>query len=379
VRHLVVTSHAPVLGGGRALRTYGIVRALAGLAPVDLLFPWFGAAAAAPEYERMDGLALHGVHASRGPLRALAYAWARVEGVPAGFARGISPELVRRARELAGAPGRGLVVADGPTARAATWRLSGVTYNAHNLESAFRHDAGDEDLGSRRSLERFERRMLERSTESWMASRADTEAAARLAPGARLRYVPNVVDVAAIEPVPPHEGEPRALFVADFGYGPNATGMRFLLDEVCPRVWEHVPDARIALVGRGITDPPRDPRVEVRGFVESLRDEYAAATCAVVPLLEGGGSPLKFVEALAYGVPVVATPKAAAGIDAEPGKHYLKGDGAEAFAAALTAVLRDGAPETARAGRRLAEESYSIESLQKLLKGSDPFLRVVEG
>ena len=48
-----------------------------------------------------------------------------------------------------------------------------------------------------------------------------------------------------------------------------------------------------------------------------------ARDCAIVPLLQGGGTPLKFVEALAYGLPVVATPRAAAGLGVD-GEHYLR-------------------------------------------------------
>ena len=362
---LVVTSHTPVLGSGRALRTYGLVRALAMHGPVDVAFPWFGADAPAPEYERIDGVALHGVRASRGPSRALTYMRARRLGVPPGFARGISPDLVKLAKRLAGAPGRGRVIADGPTVAAAMWSIPGVIYNAHNLESAFRHDAGDTDLGSRAALEGFERHLLEHSAESWMASPADMKAAAELAPGAILRYVPNVVDVGRIEPVTPST-DPRAVFVADFSYGPNAEAMKWLLEEVYPRVWEKLPDARITLVGRGPM-PLDSEQVEALGFVDDLRAAYARAACVVVPLLQGGGSPLKFVEAMAHGLPVVATPKAAAGLEAVAGVHYIEGDAADQFAGALLEVFERGASEIAAKGRALAEERYSVEALAEMV------------
>ncbi len=90
--------------------------------------------------------------------------------------------------------------------------------------------------------------------------------------------------------------------------------------------------------------------------------------CAVVPLLQGGGTPLKFVEALAHGLPVVATTRAAAGLAAVDGEHCLLADGPEAFAMALLSVLRDGAPELGRRGRELAAERYSIEALTRLLE-----------
>ena len=144
--------------------------------------------------------------------------------------------------------------------------------------------------------------------------------------------------------------------------------LRFLLDEVLPLVWARIPDAKLALVVAGLERAPdEDPRVESRGFVEQLADAYAGAACAVVPLLQGGGTPLKFVEALAYGLPVLATPRAAAGLAVSDGVDCLLAADAPEFAARLTTMLRDGAPEIGAAGRRLALECYSIEALTRLL------------
>ena len=199
-----------------------------------------------------------------------------------------------------------------------------------------------------------------------MVSHRDVELAADLAPGSALRYMPNVVDVAAIDPVTADRGAQRVLFVADFRYPPNQEGLRFLVDAVMPRVWSAVPEARLRVVGRGLVEPPgSDRRIETLGFVEDLRDAYRAVTCAVVPLLVGGGSPLKFVEALAYGVPVVATPVAAAGLDVRDGEHYRRAEGAEGFAAALMDELRGGDRAMGGRARSLAEAEYSIEALAR--------------
>jgi len=364
---LLVTPYAPTLGSGRAMRTYGIVRALAALGPVDLLYVPFGAAEPAQEFRAIEALRLHRVCPSRGPRRALFHARARLGGAPGSFARGASPELAAEAERLASAPGRGRVIADGPSAAVALAGLARrrpVIYNAHNLESAFRSEIDSDGASNGRRLEAFERQVLGSASEAWMVSASDMEGARRLAPRTRIRYVPNVVDVSGIEPVSLRPTRRRALFVADFTYAPNRTALRFLLDEVLPLVWHELPDARLDLAGRGFALPDdTDGRVRALGFVEDLAAVYAAADCAVVPLVHGGGSPLKFIEGLAYGLPVVATPRAAAGLEAVPGEHFLEGHDAPSFATALAYVLRSGAPEVARRGRELVEQAYSIEGL----------------
>jgi glycosyltransferase involved in cell wall biosynthesis len=370
MRDLLVTTHTPILRSGQTMRTYGIARALAAAGEgLTLLYARFEGAEPDGAFSSIPGIELHEVLASRGARRALAYASARASGTPGGFARGVSPELAAAARNLAAAPGRGRVIADGPIAAAALRGLSrrrSVVYNAHNLESGFRGELSPAE-GSVAALRRFERGLLGRASESWMVSEAELAAAAELCPRAHLRYVPNVVDVAAIIPVVP-SAEPRAVYVANFAYEPNRNGLRFLLEEVMPLVWERLPQARLRLVGPNLELPGGvDERIEAVGFVARLAEAYDAARCAVVPLLQGGGTPLKFVEALAYGLPVLATPRAAAGLAVSDGSDCVLADGAGAFAAALTTLLGQGAPEIGACGRELAMQRYSIEALAALL------------
>lgn len=366
---LIVSSYMPTRGSGRAARTYGIVRALAVGGPVELLHTRFGSETPDPAYERLDGVRLHPVTSSRRARRAGVWARARASGVPPAVARGVSPELAAAAEGLA--DGRQRVIADDPMAAVSLKRLARrrpVIYSAHNLESAFR-PGRDPDWGSRGSLETFERRLLETASETWMPSRADLEGARRLAPRAELRYVPNAVDVAEIDPRRDPASPPEALFVADFSYAPNLEALGFLLEEVMPRAWARRPELRLAVAGRGYEAPAgADERIDLLGFVEALGPVYARASCALVPLLSGGGSPLKFIEALAYGLPVVATPRGAAGLDADSSRHYFEGAGADGFAGALLGALDPGrGAAVGAAGRELAESTYSIEALARRL------------
>ena len=374
MRDLLITAHTPVLRSGHAVRTYGVARALAAQGNgLDLLYVGFDAPEPDAAFRSIPGVRLHEIAPSRGIGRTLTYGQARIAGVPSSFARGVSRELASDAARFAAEPDRGRVIADGPIVAASLASLARrrpVVYNAHNFESAFRLELNTgKRLGiNARGFRRFERGLLERAAETWMVSEADVAAARSLCPTAKLRYVPNVVDVAAINPVREPARERRAIFVASFFYEPNRIGLRFLLEDVFPRVWERLPDARLSLVGAGLERPPsEDPRVETLGFVDDLAGAYASARCALVPLLLGGGTPLKFIEALAHGLPVIATPRAAAGLDVRDGENCLVAEGGEAFAAALVRILTDGAPELGRRGRELAVERYSVEALTRLL------------
>jgi glycosyltransferase involved in cell wall biosynthesis len=372
MRTVLATPFTPSLDSGRARRTYGIVRALAAQAPLDVVYGAFGAAEPDDAYRDLTDVSLYQVERP-GPLaRGQAYLSARLRGLPDDFARGVWPGIATRAAQLAQGSDDVRVVAEGPLAAAALLPFAKrhpAIYCAHNLESAFRHRIGDAGA-TKRGLRRFERLLLERYAESWMVSEADIEGALALAPRAKLRLVPNVVDAAAIEPVAARTGQRRGLFLADFGYAPNREALRLLLEQVMPSLWRQAPEVHLIVAGKDsdrIESP--DPRVELRGFVPDLRDLYEEAGCVVVPLLEGGGSPLKFVEALAYGMPVVATPRAAAGLEVKAGEHYVEAEPTgDAFAAGMMAALDPaiGNP-LGRAGRELAEREYSIKALERAL------------
>ena len=102
-----------------------------------------------------------------------------------------------------------------------------------------------------------------------------------------------------------------------------------------------------------------DPAIEVTGFVNpQLYLERAGVLIA--PLRRSGGMRVMLREALARGVPVVATTQACVGLDLTPGEHLLVADTPSAFADAVALLLHD--PELgeriAAAARRHAIERY---------------------
>jgi polysaccharide biosynthesis protein PslH len=366
-----MTSSAPSLSTGRDMRTYTCIRALAMLGPVDMAYVPHDTDEPSGPYLEIENLEFHKIVPTRGPRRAAVYASKRLQGIPARCCRGTSPELIEMGEALAQRPDRGRVIvadANSATALMPIAHRQPLVYNAHNFEPDYVRSAFGNHALARAMRRRYEQKLIGLAAETWMVSRVDVQSALELVPGANIRYVPNVVDVAAIHAkrITRAAGESagQILMVGDFTYQPNRSGRDLLVDSVLPLVWRSLPEARLKIAGRGMEDwPVPDARIEVTGFVDSLAGLYAQADCVVVPITEGAGSPVKFIEALAYGVPVVATPRAARGLDVVAGVHYREGDDGTTLAEAIVEVLRDGGGDIAREGRLLAEHEHSIESL----------------
>ncbi|MCA9603366.1 MAG: glycosyltransferase, partial [Myxococcales bacterium] len=87
----------------------------------------------------------------------------------------------------------------------------------------------------------------------------------------------------------------------------------------------------------------------------------AAADVVAVPRRAPGGLPIKLLDALAAGVPVVAERRAAAGFELGDAAHFVSNDDPRAFARGLAAVLVAPAARTALAerGRAYVRDHHS--------------------
>ncbi|PRY16018.1 glycosyltransferase involved in cell wall biosynthesis [Kineococcus rhizosphaerae] len=192
---------------------------------------------------------------------------------------------------------------------------------------------------------RFEFAQARRARRVTACSRRDQEVLA--AAGVDSTFVPNgVLTGASADPVP-LRGEGRVLFVGAMDYGPNKASLRWFLDEVWPLVLRRVPDARFDVVGRGLAAshprPAGEPAgVEFHSDVAAVDPFYDAADICVVPLLSGGGTKIKLVEALSRGRAVVSTSLGLEGLE-EHAAAVRTADGAEPFADALVDLLQNPA------------------------------------
>lgn len=169
--------------------------------------------------------------------------------------------------------------------------------------------------------------------------------------------------VAAVPTTAPFERRQDMVFVAGWLSGrgsPNDDALGWFVEAVLPRVLRSVPWARLLVTGAG---PPlsvrvrRSAAVRLVGHVPDLWDLYNGVRVALSPTRFGSGVKIKTVEALAHGVPVVATPVGAEGVETNGLPLLEPTDDAEVMAAQIVELLSD--PEAWRRRRALIDRWLS--------------------
>jgi sugar transferase (PEP-CTERM/EpsH1 system associated) len=231
-------------------------------------------------------------------------------------------------------------------------------------------------------LAAFERAVAARADVSLFVSDAEADLFRRRSglAGADIRALQNGVDLDYYDPaaIPRRRPGPSGaedltgprpspgnliVFTGQMDYAPNIDAVRWFADAVMPLL----PEARFAIVGRKPSESVRrlaEARILVTGAVADVRSWLAAADVVVAPLRIARGIQNKVLEAMAMARPVVASPAAFEGIEAEAGRHLLVADGAEAQAQAIAGLLGD--PERAaamgEAARCRMEQAYRWEA-----------------
>jgi hypothetical protein len=152
----------------------------------------------------------------------------------------------------------------------------------------------------------------------------------------------------------PLPGDPAVVVLGSRGWLPNEDSHAWLLQEIWPAVRSALPEATLHLYGAGL-DPGMSPAgVTAHSSPEDSAQAFATGSVLLVPLRIASGVRMKILEAWARGVPVVATPTALAGLEAEDGRDALAAADPAGFARALKR-LRDEpglATSLVEAGRR---------------------------
>jgi glycosyltransferase involved in cell wall biosynthesis len=222
-----------------------------------------------------------------------------------------------------------------------------------------------------RRLARYEGEAVRRSAATVTLSEQDAERLRKLAgPGPRVVAIPPPFPAA----LPPSEtdlpGDPPVVLLGSGGWLPNRDATRWFLAEIWPEVRARVPGAVLHHFADETERPQAVPAsVETHPPPADSRDAFAPGAILVVPLRIASGIRMKILEAWARGLPVVATPEAAAGLEAEDGRDLLLAEDGPGFASALGRLASEpGLRERlVTAGRRSLAERHDPAAVSRRL------------
>lgn len=222
-------------------------------------------------------------------------------------------------------------------------------------------------------LQREEKRLARRFDLCTATTAAERETLESYGTGASTDWFPNGVDTKYFVPDErPHD--PGAIcFIGRMDYYPNQECMADFCANVFPVIRAQVPHATLSIIGanpsRQIQGLTAQPGVMVTGSVPDVRPLARRAAVMVAPLNIARGTQNKILEAMAMGVPVVTSSIAAAGVDAQPDRHFIVAGSHREQADAVVRMLTDP-PHRARfaaAGRARMLSHHSWQgSMQRL-------------
>lgn len=314
----------------------------------------------------------------------LALAWmARALGTrrPFSSAKYASRAYVRSAR--AASAGADAAIIDHAQVHFAAGALDSrlpVVFVAHNVESGVYAALAAEAQGrvrrwinrrEARSIGAAEQRLAVRATQVWTLTADDASdfRAARPAADVRTLEVASAVEAPAVEAEVAYD----VALLGTWTWRPNAAGLDWFAEEVVPLL---PADTRIAVAGAG-ADGLRRTRagLDVMGIVPDASEFLARARVIAVPATTGGGVQVKTLDAIASGVPVVASRAATRGLGELPPSVAVESS-ARGFADALMR-LQSTDRATARAeslawsaARRARFERTVADSIAELVESA---------
>jgi sugar transferase (PEP-CTERM/EpsH1 system associated) len=204
-----------------------------------------------------------------------------------------------------------------------------------------------------KKLEREERRLAGLFDLCTATTRAEWETLEGYRTGVATDWFPNGVDSTYFTPTAEPYDAKTICFVGRMDYYPNQQCMFDFCASVLPLVRARRSETKLLIVGAEPSQAVKKlgdlPGVTVTGSVADVRPYLGRSALMVAPLNIARGTQNKILEAMASGVPVVASRVAAGGVDAVANDHFLVASTPEEYAQGVLQILEHPAER-----RRLA-------------------------
>lgn len=183
--------------------------------------------------------------------------------------------------------------------------------------------------------------------------------------------IPNSVKIPETQPI---TSEQTLLFLGSYNHKPNIDAAEYLIRKIWPLVHRALPAATLIIAGSPHDRIPSyraDAQgISFTGFVEDLDDLYRRCRVVCAPILSGGGTRVKIIEAAAYGKPIVSTRIGAEGLQMRDDHDIMICDDPKLFAKACIKLLTDleSCHRLGAAARDKVVKQYDQSNIKNLIQ-----------
>jgi len=217
-------------------------------------------------------------------------------------------------------------------------------------------------------LKRYEQRYCQKFSDLVVTTSEDRRQMGQLSGKEPIHVISNGVDLDLFTMRSQDPNGQRLVFIGAMDNLPNVDAVTFLAQEIFPLVLQKYPAATLSLVGARPTPAVQAlgkiPNVTVTGKVPKMRPYLHESTVCVIPMRTGYGIKNKTLEAMAAGIPVVASDRGLEGLAIEGNGIPLRALKAETASEYATAIGRLFDSDELRAqlsknGRAMIEREYT--------------------
>ncbi|MEI6067644.1 MAG: glycosyltransferase [Methylococcaceae bacterium] len=164
------------------------------------------------------------------------------------------------------------------------------------------------------------------------------------------------------------------LFVGSLFYPPNINALTWFITSIFNEYKTLYPDAKLLVVGQSPTSEIEDlchgtDGVQLYQNVPDVKEYYKQCKAVVIPLLEGGGTRIKILEAALANRPIFSTPQGVEGLDLCNDKDFLQfRDGSDFFNAYSKLLDTEKYNSLVHNAKECVLSKYSVETLNVAMK-----------
>jgi glycosyltransferase involved in cell wall biosynthesis len=164
------------------------------------------------------------------------------------------------------------------------------------------------------------------------------------------------------------------LFVGGLMYKPNIDGLRWFIKSVFLNFKKKYPDAKLLLVGHSPVQEivrlcKENVDIKLYANMPDIREYYKQCKAVIVPLLTGGGTRIKILEASLANRPVLSTSVGAEGLDLADGDDLLLFEDAQDFSNQYEKLLdRRKYDSLIQNSKKIVANKYSTKSFNSVME-----------